>query len=118
MNTTGSGEITALVVGNNISLNDTADDGTTGPIESGNADMTVNNAVGGDVCIAMTNNFFSLPVVFTNLSGPANFRFERNGQTVNPVLLPNAAAYYIGTFSTQCEPAIAAEEAVFDGIFP
>ncbi len=118
MNTLGSGQIFALVEGNNIAGNDIGEDANTVPPDAGIADMTVNNAVGGNVCIAMTNNFFTLPVIFTNLSGPANFRFERNGQTVNPIFLPNAAAFEIGLFGTECEPAIEAEEAVFDGIFP
>ena len=116
LTTLGAGSITTIVEGNDISNNDTQDDGATLPIESGNVDMTAFNAVAGNICVGLSNNLFNLPVVFANASGPANFVVEVDGLSngfVTPVLAPAAAAFTVGTFSTVCEPAIVAEEAAF-----
>ena len=116
------GSITAVVVGNNMAGNDLGEDAGNDPtIDNNIADMAAVNAVSGNICLAMTNNFFTLDVVLNNLSGPGNFLFERNGLTVSEpqlIFLPSIASFSIGTFSLVCEPAIEAEEAIFDSLFP
>ncbi len=122
LNTAGEGSITAVVVGNNMAGNDLGEDAGNDPtIDNNIADMAAVNAVSGNICLAMTNNFFTLDVVLNNLSGPGNFLFERNGLTVSEpqlIFLPNIAAFSIGTFSLVCDPAIDAEAAIFDTLFP
>ena len=116
LNTAGNGSIAAFVVGNNLAGNDISDDPATVPIESGIADMTAINAATGNICIAMSNNFFNLPAIFANAGGPADFLVELDGVTNGdgiPTFLPAAGAFGMGTFSTVCEPTIATEEAVF-----
>ncbi len=115
--TGGNGQVTALVAGNFLSGNDTQDDGTTIPIESGIADVTVSNVVTGRICLAMSTNFYSLPTILTNLSGAANFEVELDGATNGPgpvIFLPNAAAFTLTPFGAQCAMDIDIEELAFD----
>ena len=120
--TLDTGSITAVVEGNNLAGNDLGEDPDNDPIiDAGIADLIAVNSVGGTTCLAMTNNFFNLNVLLDNNSGPGNFLFERNGLTVSEpqlIFIPNAAAFTIGTFSNVCEPAIQAEELIFDTLFP
>lgn len=116
LTTLGTGQITAVMSNNNVANNDISDDLATPGNEAGNADMTATNAIGGNMCVSMSNNFFNLPAIFTNAAGPAGFTVELDGLTNGfgvPVLNPNAAAFTISAFGTVCEPAIVVEEAAF-----
>ena len=117
LRTAGMGTLNAFVTGNLVTGNDVGEDPATAAIEAGNADMTAANAFGGTMCVAMSNNFFNLPAFFTNANGSGAFTVERDGLTNGPnlILVGGDAAFTIGTFSTICEPTIAAEDLAFGG---
>ena len=120
IDTTGDAQVNALLQGNFLAGNDTQDDATTVPIESGNADMTATNLAGGadQICIAMSTNFFTLPVVFTNTAGIGQFEVELDGLTNGlgvPIFNPGIGAFTISPFGSTCAPAINAEDAAFQG---
>lgn len=117
--TVGSGSINAVMIANSISGNDVGEDVLV-PITSGLADMTATNAAGGTMCLAMSNNFFTLPAIVTNAGGAASFRLELDGLT-NGVGVPTiVGAVTPGPFSAVCLPAFNTEAAAFvaDGFPP
>ena len=64
----------------------------------------------------MSTNFFTLPVIFTNTAGAAQFVVELDGLTNGlgvPVFTPNPAAFTINPFGSTCAPAINAEDTAF-----
>jgi hypothetical protein len=114
MTTSNTGRIVVSLQNNFMSGNDTQDDGTTLPDESNNQDLLAINGVTGSICISMSTNFFTLPAVLTNFSGPGNFQVELDGLTNGlgqPVLI---GAFSFPAFGTVCGPAIDAEELAFE----
>ena len=109
---TDGGLLDVLMVSNSISNNDTS--ATVG------RDMNVSNSSLGRVCLAMSNNFFVLPVRLENNGAAADFILELDGSTngigVPGILDPTPADFDLQAFGSTCEPAIIAQEGVFAGL--
>ena len=103
------GNLDVLMISNAISNNDTT--------ATVNRDMNVLNSSLGSVCLAMSNNFFVLPVRLENLGAGVDFVLELDGST-NGIGVPGiqVGAFDLRAFGSTCEPAIAAQEAVFAGL--
>ena len=105
----GDGNLDVLMISNAISNNDTT--------ATVNRDMNVLNSSLGSVCLAMSNNFFVLPVRLENLGAGVDFVLELDGST-NGIGVPGiqVGAFDLRAFGSTCAPAIAAQEAVFAGL--
>ncbi len=112
--TVGNGQVSALVDGNFLAGNDTQDDGSTIPPENGIADITVTNDVTGQICLAMSTNFFTLPAFITNNSGAANFELELDGLTNGPAPIITVGVFTVNPFPTNCAMNINIEETAFN----
>lgn len=109
---TDGGLLDILMVNNSVSNNDT--------LALVGRDMNVSNSSLGRVCLAMSNNFFVLPVRLENNGAPADFILELDGSTngigVPGILDPTPADFDLRAFGSTCEPAIVAQEGVFAGL--
>lgn len=109
---TDGGLLDVLMVSNAVSNNDTS--GTV------LRDMNASNSSLGRICLAMSNNFFVLPVRLENLGAPTDFVVELDGSTngigVPQIFDPSPAAFDLRAFGAVCEPAIVAQETVFAGL--
>ena len=108
----GAGTLAVLMDRNVVSNNDTT--AVTG------RDMNASNSSLGQLCLAMTNNFFVLPVRLENLGAPADFVVELDGSTngigVPQIFDPTPADFDLRAFGAVCEPFIVAQEGVFTGL--
>ncbi len=121
VSTSGNATVNALLTNNNIGFNDQGEDPTNDPIQDQFiSDATFANGAGGNICLAMSNNFFAFPVEFFNAGAPAQFLIELDG--LSNGFGPGAigAGFTIGPFSAVCVPTIDAIEAAFiaDGFPP
>lgn len=116
----GTSSANVFLGNNNFSGNDLGEDVNTVPPESFLLDFQAINGLTATTCIAMSNNFFTLPAEFTNLSFLGAFDLELDGATNNFAGGTAFTAITFPPFGTFCQPAIAAEEAAFlaDGFPP
>jgi len=116
----GGATINSILIGNGFAGNDIGEDTPNPPFTANNSDVTVNNAANGTICLAMSNNFFTLPTILTNAGGAAAFRLELDGATNGPAAIIQVGPVTLGDFSTVCQPNFDAEEAAFeaDGFAP
>ncbi len=114
-NLTGTGSMNLFLDGNSATGNDFGEDPADDPIINATLlqILVQNQGAGGNVCLAMTNNFFNgNGTLLTNGGLAANFIVELDGLTNSPNI-NNVGPLTIGTFSTVCLPAIVTEEAAF-----
>ena len=118
--TTGAGStFNSIWNTNDLSINDTTDDPDTPGREDNNFDWLVANGVGGNICLALTNNNDSNGRVLFNASAAVDFQLELDGLTngFGPGAVPGNITLI--PFGSTCEGLIAAEEAAFAGLgFP
>ncbi len=112
-------DVNLLLSNNTITGNDIGEDPANDPIIDSNFAeiLFVNNGAGGNVCLAMTNNFFSaIGTEIFNFGAVGEFTLELDGFTNSPFITVNAPPGNAVTgagFGTTCEPAIAAQETAF-----
>ncbi len=109
--TSNNGVANILLVGNAFG-SDFGEDAP--PAQTSNLDdMDITNGVGGTICLAMSNNTFQWPAFVFNPGNPTAFTLELDGLT-NGIGVPTIVdPVTLAPFGTFCEPAIAAEEALF-----
>lgn len=113
VNNTGTGDVNALLVGNNFSNNDTGEDTPNDPIvDSLIEDVLLTNGALGNMCVAMSNNTSFLNWTFTNTAAPISFIVELDGVTNVGPLVFNGGFTFL-PFGTVCEPAIITQEGIF-----
>ncbi len=119
--TAGESEINVAFSGNNLALNDFAEDPNNDPIvDSFLEDFRAINGVGSQVCLSFSNNFFVLPDLLLNGGAFGSFVLELDGLTNGGFGVPLPPGITAADFGSTCEPAIAAEEMAFlaDGFPP
>ena len=119
LRTTAGSTINAVVIDNNFGGNDLGEDAPLPPITSGLIDVAVTNNAAGTICLAMSNNFYALPANITNFAGGAAFTIELDGLTNGPAATNLFGAFTTPPFGSTCQPAIDAEDVIFQGLgFP
>ena len=111
----GTGQMNLLLDSNAATGNDFGEDPADDPIINANfiQMQIVNFGAGGDLCLAMTNNFYNgAGILLGNLGVPADFTFENNGD--NSPGIATVGALTPAAFGSTCEPAIATQETAFE----
>lgn len=118
--TADTGTVNAIMIDNALGGNDIGDDpGVIGDVLVD--DMSVLNSATGTICLAMSNNSFSLlPPDFTNLGAPGFFVLELDGLTNGFTSADVTTPATFPAFGSTCEPLVSAEETAFlaDGFPP
>ncbi len=107
--------INTVWIGNDLSNNDQGNDPSNDPIREDNiSDFNVVNAVGSNICLSMSNNFWSNGFNIVNLGAGVDYTVELDG--FSNLFGPGDIGPGMFTFApygTVCEALISAEEAAF-----
>ena len=109
-----TGQMNLFLDGNALTGNDFGEDPANDPIiDANNIQIGIQNLGGGQICLAMTNNFYGgAGTVLVNGGVAADFELELDGLT-NSLPITQVGPFTVNPFGTNCEPDITTQEGVF-----